>query len=212
MDEAPQRAGTLGLALLGRGRTRPPSCPGQQVRVQLEGLEEGQLLDSHLVPRPAAPRPARTREETNCSLQLWEARPRLPAPACPSYGGTLRPLVGMGRRARLREPGGRSALSPTAQISGPSDPAIPLLGKHLHRHTGRMMEMTCVHDYHRMNKQSQVSTMEITPCHAGALGVLAPVPSSAPWTTIPGDAGVGIGGEMPGGGLSGDVPGGDSGE
>lgn len=106
---------------------------------------------------------------------------RPPTHAYRSYGGRLRPLVGFGRRARLRESGGRSALSPTAQLSVPSDPAIPLLGKHVHRHTGRMMEMTLVHGFHRMNKQSQVSTMEITSCHAAAPRVLAPVPSSAPW-------------------------------
>ena len=89
--------------------------------------------------------------------------------------------MGLGRRARLRESAGRSALSPTAQLSVPADPAIPLLSKHVHRHTGRMMEMTCVHGFHQMDKQSQVSTMEITSCHAAVLGVLAPVPSSAPW-------------------------------
>lgn len=60
------------------------------MRVQSEGLEEGQLLDSHLVLRPVAPRQARTREGTKCSLQLWEARPRLPFlrwDAAPPGGG-----------------------------------------------------------------------------------------------------------------------------
>lgn len=178
-----QRAGTLVWPSGGGGRTRPPSCPGDQVRVQVGRALRRDSSWTRTLYRDLSPqdRPAQ-RNGTKCvsPAPRSAARPP-PAPAYRSYGGRLRPLVGLGRRARLLESGGRSALSPTAQLSVPADPAIPLLGKHAHRHTGRMMEMTCVHGFHQMNKQSQVSTMEITSCHAAALGVLAPVPSSAPW-------------------------------
>lgn len=207
MGGGPQKAGTLGLALRGAGGLGPHLA--QESRSSRKGLRRlsswTRSLSRDLSPQD---RPAQG-NGTKRGLSSEKPGPAPPPPPALSTVGGCAPWWGWGE-----EPGclnlGRSALSPTAQLSVPSDPATPLLGKHVHRHTSRMTETTCVHDYHRMNKQSQVSTMEITPCHAPALGVLAPVPSSAPSMTIPGAAGVGGGGEMPGGGLSGEVPGGDS--
>ena len=95
-----QRAGTLGLALRGRREDSAPILPGRPGEGPgRKGVEEGQLWDSNLVPRPVAPRQARRKEWDQVHLSSSEMPGPPPRPRLPFLRWEAAPPGGVGEKS-----------------------------------------------------------------------------------------------------------------